>query len=98
MVSKFSNVHFLDLKGLLNLTGAQAPLTRARRRIDMNATWEKAYNEAIDLVHEFPELELTSALKQFASNHGIEEGDDLAKFVQWGWDKMLQMYADFERK
>ena len=92
------NVHLLASKKSINLTGAKAPLTRARGRIDMNATWEKAYNEAIDLVHEFPEMELTSALKQFASNHGIEEGDDLAKFVKWGWDKMLQMYADFERK
>ena len=92
------NVHLLVSKKSLNLTGAKAPLTRARRRIDMNVTWQKAYNEAIDLVVEFPEMEFTSALKQFASNHGIEEGDDLAKFVKWGWDKMLQMYADFERK
>ena len=91
-------MHLLASKKLINLTGAKAPSTRARRRIDMNATWEKAYDEAIDLCHEFPEMELTSALKQFASNHGIEEGDDLAKFVKWGWDKMLQMYADYERK
>jgi hypothetical protein len=90
--------HHLGLKNLYNSTGAKAPLTRARRRIDMNVTWEKAYNEAIDLVVEFPEMELTSALKQFGFNHGINEGDDMAKFVKWGWDKMLQMYADFERK
>ena len=34
----------------------------------MNTTWENAYNEAIDLAVEFPEIELTSALKQFAFN------------------------------
>ena len=64
----------------------------------MNTTWENAYNEAIDLAVEFPEIELTSALKQFAFNHGIEEGDDLAKFVKWGWEKMHQQWADYERK
>jgi hypothetical protein len=64
----------------------------------MNATWENAYNEAIDLAVEFPEIELTSALKQFAFNHGIEEGDDMAKFVKWGWEKMYQQWADYERK
>jgi hypothetical protein len=64
----------------------------------MNTTWENAYNEAIDLAVEFPEIELTSALKQFAFNHGIEEGDDMAKFVKWGWEKMYQQWADYERK
>ena len=64
----------------------------------MNTTWENAYNEAIDLAVEFTEIELTSALKQFAFNHGIEEGDDMAKFVKWGWEKMYQQWADYERK
>ena len=64
----------------------------------MNTTWENAYNEAIDLAVEFPEIELTSALKQFAFNHGIEEGDDMAKFVKWGWEKMYQQYAQFDAK
>jgi hypothetical protein len=64
----------------------------------MDTTWENAYNEAIDLAVEFPEIELTSALKQFAFNHGIEEGDDMAKFVKWGWEKMYQQWADYERK
>jgi len=64
----------------------------------MNTTWENAYNEAIDLAVEFPEIELTSALKQFAFNHGIKEGDDMAKFVKWGWEKMYQQWADYERK
>jgi len=64
----------------------------------MDTTWENAYNEAIDLAVEFPEIELTSALKQFAFNHGIKEGDDMAKFVKWGWEKMYQQWADYERK
>ena len=52
---------------------------------------------ALAAVH-LPEIELTSALKQFAFNHGIEEGDDMAKFVKWGWEKMYQQWADYERK
>jgi hypothetical protein len=38
--------------------------------------YENAFNE-------------TSALKQCASNVGIENGEELAKFVKWSWAKIL---------
>ena len=51
--------------------------------------YENAFNEASELVSMCPELEITSALKQCASNDGIENGEELAKFVKWSWAKIL---------
>ena len=55
-------------------------------------TYQNAYDQACGLIDMCPDLEITSAFKECASNVGIQEGDDLGNFVAWAWDKITTSY------
>lgn len=46
-------------------------------------------NYAFDMMEMCEGLEPTSALKQAASDHGIKEGEDMGKFVNWAWKEVF---------
>ena len=48
----------------------------------MNSTYEKSLNDAICMM-EMCEVEPRSALKQCASDNGIEYGESMQAFVEW---------------
>lgn len=54
----------------------------------MNEKYCLIFNEAMSLMDMFDGLEPTSALKQCATDHGIQEGEDLRKFVEWALDNI----------
>lgn len=64
----------------------------------MNTNFENAYNQACELVDMCPDLEITSAFKECAFNVGIKEGEEMGKFVVWGWDKITNSYVDQQRR
>lgn len=49
----------------------------------MPQSYVPAYNQAWKMLCDFPDLEIRSALKQGASDNGIAEGEEMAKFVVW---------------
>ena len=51
--------------------------------------YNRAYEFAYQMLCEFDGLEIRSALKQAASDVGIEEGDDMSNFVHWAEDKLF---------
>lgn len=50
--------------------------------------FEEAYNDAVEMLQDNDGLEITSALKQCASDVGIEEGAPLRAFVLIAEEKM----------
>lgn len=50
---------------------------------EIPSSYISAYNEALEMMNMFEDLEPTSALKQAAWSNGIPEGDELQKFVHW---------------
>ncbi len=56
------------------------------------AKYIDALNEAVEMMNASDDgelfLEITSALKQSASNHGINHGAEMQSFVDWAKDQL----------
>jgi hypothetical protein len=50
---------------------------------DHRANYEPALFRALQMLEMSDDLEITSALKQAASDEGIPYGDEMGKFVAW---------------
>lgn len=57
-------------------------------KIKLIDTYRVALQNAIAALEMFEELEIRSALKQAASDQGIDYGDDMSKFVDWAEKQM----------
>lgn len=53
-----------------------------------NSQFERAFENAYTMLLEFDGLEIRSALKQAASDEGIEEGEEMKTFVLWSEEKL----------
>lgn len=51
-------------------------------------TYRTALVNALNMMNECDELEPTSALKQAASDEGIEYGDDMGEFIAWAYNEL----------
>lgn len=50
-------------------------------------TYTQALRQALQMM-EYGDLEPTSALKQAASDMGIDYGDEMAEFVEWAYGQL----------
>jgi hypothetical protein len=48
-----------------------------------------ALQHAVAVMNAYPDLEITSALKQSASDNEIPYGPEMGKFVEWAWKKIM---------
>jgi hypothetical protein len=53
-----------------------------------STTYASAFHFACEMLNENDGLEITSALKQAASDYGITEGSEMKQFVLWSYAKL----------
>jgi hypothetical protein len=50
------------------------------------SNYDRALIDALIMMDEFPDLEPTSALKQCASDYGIQYGAEMGDFISWAME------------
>jgi hypothetical protein len=51
--------------------------------------YRMALSDAVRMLADYPDLEIRSALKQAASDRGVEYGKPMAQFVRWAEREIL---------
>lgn len=54
----------------------------------ISTTYASAFSYACEMLNENDDLEITSALKQAASDYGISEGSEMKEFVLWSYSQL----------
>lgn len=67
-------------------------IVTASQRTDATATrsdrYHVSFSAAQEMMIDFPDLEIRSALKEAGSRNGIAWGDDMGDFVHWAEKRM----------